>query len=52
MREKRCTRQFALIAAMNAKSHSSLMVADPYTAESVTRREHQQEDDSRLNAQF
>jgi hypothetical protein len=52
MKEKRCTRQFALIAARNVKSHSSLMAADLYTAESVTRREHQQEEDSRLNRQF
>jgi hypothetical protein len=52
MKEKRCTRQFALIAAMNAKYHSSLMAADQYIAASVTRREHQQEEDSRLNSQF
>jgi hypothetical protein len=44
MREKRCTRQFALIAGRNVKSHSSLMAADLYTAESVTPREHPQEE--------
>jgi hypothetical protein len=44
MREKRCTRQFALIAGRNVKYHSSLMAADLYTAESVTRREHPQEE--------
>jgi hypothetical protein len=40
MKEKKCTRQFALNAKRNVKCHSSLMVADLYTAESVTRREH------------
>jgi hypothetical protein len=44
MREKRCTRQFALIAGRNVKYHSSLMAADPYIAESVTRRDHPQEE--------
>jgi hypothetical protein len=44
MREKRCTRQFALNAERNAKCHSNPMAADPYTAESVTRREHHQEE--------
>ena len=44
MKEKRCTRQFALNAERNAKYHSSPMAADPYTAESVTRREHRQEE--------
>jgi hypothetical protein len=39
MKEKRCTRQFALTVEKNAKYHSSPMVADQYTAESVTRRE-------------
>jgi len=31
MRKERCTRQFALSAERNAKYHSSLMVADPFT---------------------
>jgi hypothetical protein len=44
MKEKRCTRQFALIAERNVKYHSSPMAADQYTAESVTRREHHQEE--------
>ena len=44
MKEKRCTRQFALIAERNAKYHSSPMAADLYTAESVTRKEHHQEE--------
>jgi len=42
MREKRCTRQFALNVKRNVKYHSSPMAADLYTAESVTRREHPQ----------
>jgi hypothetical protein len=44
MKGKRCIRQFALIAVMNVKCHSSPMAADLYTAESVTRREHPQEE--------
>jgi hypothetical protein len=44
MREKRCTRQFALNVARNVKYHSSPMEADLYTAESVTLREHPQEE--------
>jgi hypothetical protein len=44
MREKRCTRQFALNAGRNVKFPSSQMVADQYTAESVTRREHPHEE--------
>ena len=44
MREKRCTRQFAPTVERNAKFPSSPMVADLYTAESVTRREHPQEE--------
>jgi len=44
MREKRCTRQFALNVERNVKFPSSLMAADLYTAESVTRREHPQEE--------
>lgn len=44
MREKRCTRQFALNVEKNAKYHSSQMEADLYTAENVTRREHHQEE--------
>jgi len=44
MKEKRCTRQFALIAERNAKFPSSPMAADLYTAESVTRREHHHEE--------
>jgi hypothetical protein len=44
MRKKRCTRQSALNAERNVKYHSSLMAADQYTAESVTRREHPQEE--------
>jgi hypothetical protein len=50
MKRKRCTRQFALNVEKNAKYHSSLMEVDLYTAESVTRREHLQEEvDSRLS---
>jgi hypothetical protein len=53
MREKRCTRQFALNAERNAKYHSSPMAADLYTAESVTRREHPHEEiDFRLSQQL
>jgi hypothetical protein len=52
MKKKRCTKQSALNVERNVKFHSSLMAADLYTAESVTRREHQQEEDSRLNRQF
>jgi hypothetical protein len=44
MKEKRCIRQFALIAEKNVKYHSSPMAANLYTAESVTRREHPQEE--------
>jgi len=44
MREKRCTRQFALTVERNVKCHSNPMAADLYTAESVTRREHPQEE--------
>jgi len=44
MREKKCTRQFALNAERNVKCHSSLMAADQYTAENVTLREHPQEE--------
>jgi len=40
MKEKKCTKQFALNAKRNAKCHSSLMAADLFTVESVTRREH------------
>jgi hypothetical protein len=40
MRIGKCTKQFALNAKRNAKCHSSLMVADLFTVESVTRREH------------
>ena len=36
MKEKRCTRQFALTVEKNAKYHSNPMVADQYTAQSVT----------------
>jgi len=53
MKKKRCTRQFALNVERNVKYHSSPMAADPYTAESVTRREHPQEEiDSRLSQQL
>jgi hypothetical protein len=53
MKEKRCTRQFALNVKKNVKYLSSLMKADPYTAESVTRREDPQEEvDSRLSQQL
>jgi hypothetical protein len=53
MREKRCTKQFALNAERNAKYHSSPMAADLYTAESATRREHPQEEiDFRLSQQL
>jgi hypothetical protein len=44
MRKKKCIRQFALNVERNVKYHSSPMAADPYTAESVTRREHHQEE--------
>jgi hypothetical protein len=44
MREKKCTRQFALNAKRNVKFLSSLMAADQYTAENVTLREHPQEE--------
>jgi hypothetical protein len=44
MRKKKCTRQFALNAKRNVKCHSSPMAADLYTAESVTRKEHHQEE--------
>jgi hypothetical protein len=44
MKEKRCTRQFALNVEKNAKYHSSLMAADLYTAESVTQKEHPHEE--------
>ena len=44
MRERKCTRQFALNAEKNVKCHSSLMAADQYTAENVTLREHPQEE--------
>jgi hypothetical protein len=44
MKKKRCTRQFALNVERNVKYHSSPMAADLYTAESVTRREHPQEE--------
>jgi hypothetical protein len=44
MKEKRCTRQFALNVERNVKYRSSPMVADQYTAESVTRREHHHEE--------
>jgi hypothetical protein len=44
MKEKRCIRQFALNVERSAKYHSSPMAADLYTAESVTRREHPQEE--------
>jgi hypothetical protein len=44
MKEKRCTRQFALNVEKNAKYHSSPMAADLYTAESATQKEHPQEE--------
>jgi hypothetical protein len=47
MREKRCTRQFALIVGRNVKYPSSLMAADLFIAESVTRRKHLKEEDFR-----
>jgi hypothetical protein len=40
MREKKCTKQFALNAKRNVKCHSSLMAANLFTVESVTQREH------------
>jgi len=53
MKEKRCTRQFALTVARNVKYLSSPMAADLYTAESVIRREHLQEEvDTRLSQQL
>jgi hypothetical protein len=47
MREKKCIKQFVPIAGRNVKYHSSLMAADLFIAESVTRREHLQEEDFR-----
>jgi len=44
MREKKCTKQFALNAKRNVKCHSSLTAADQYTAENVTLRKHPQEE--------
>jgi hypothetical protein len=44
MKERKCTRQFALNAKRNVKCHSSLMAADQFTAENVTLREHPQEE--------
>jgi len=44
MREKRCIRQFVLIVERIVKFHSSPMAADLYTAESVTRKDHHQEE--------
>jgi hypothetical protein len=49
MKGKRCIRQFALIAVMNVKCHSSLTEVDRYTAESVMQREDLQEEDFRLS---
>jgi hypothetical protein len=46
--EKRCTRQFALNVGRNAKYHSNLTQADPYTAESAGPRNEAQVEDSRL----
>jgi len=48
---KRCIRQFVLIVERNAKSHSSLTQADPYTAENAgLKKEIQaQDEDSRLS---
>ena len=40
MRERKCIRPFVLNVEKNVKCHSSLMVADLFTVESVTRREH------------
>jgi len=51
MREKKCTRQFALNAERNVKCHSSLMAADQYTAENVTLREHPQEEANTRSSQ-
>jgi hypothetical protein len=44
MREKRCTRQFALNVERNVKCHSNPMAADPYTAENVILNEDRLED--------
>jgi len=53
MREKKCTKQFALNAKRNVKCHSSLMAADQYTAENVTLRKHPQEEtDTRSSQQL
>ncbi len=49
MRKERCTRQFALNAEKNAKSHSNQIAADLFTAENAILNEHHQEEDSKLH---
>jgi hypothetical protein len=44
MREKKCTRQSALIVARNVKYHSNLTEADLFTVESAIQKEETQED--------
>lgn len=46
---EKCTRQFVLNAAKNAKSHSNLTQAGQFTAESAGRRKEDQDEDSRLS---
>jgi hypothetical protein len=46
---ERCTRQFVLIVARNAKCHSSPILADLCTAETVgQRKDPKEEDDIKL----
>jgi len=47
--EKRCTRQSVLIVERNAKSPSSQMALDQYTAESVIQNEDHHEDIRLIN---
>jgi len=47
---ERCTRQSALIAAMNVKFHSNLIRADQSTAENVGRREEVHAEDINIKA--
>jgi hypothetical protein len=45
---KKCTRQFALNAVRNAKSHSSLIRVGQFTAENAGQRKDLKEDDIKL----
>lgn len=47
---ERCTRQFALIAAMNVRFHSNLIRADQSTAENAGRREEVHAEDINIKA--